>query len=405
MKGKTFIVTLNPVDYLTISGIVLSSCSIALILGNRLSLALSLLFLAMLCDALDGVLARKLGTVRDFGRYLDGFVDTFDYLVAPAVFLYVWGLNTWYYGIVLIVFMICGVIRLSVFNQIGNIRDGDDNLSYLGMPVFWSILFVGLLYMAGWFIPRETLYPVAMLVFGLFAFFMILNRSFFKFKSVAVMASLILGFALVFALDGLGVLPAEKLAGGRLFGLMPVEGQLPHVFTALLIIVPAIVGGSFHMIAVSKNLLPSLAIPVSTPLFGANKTLRGFVLMPAFSILGAFLVSGILSLNGCEPTINLGALSPLSLGGLVGLSYVLFELPNSFLKRRMGAEPGETPERLGPLFVLLDQSDSALGVAVMSYFVLHAPAATVAWVVILSPAIAVAVKKLLFLMSWKKKGR
>jgi CDP-diacylglycerol--serine O-phosphatidyltransferase len=83
---------------------------------------------------------------------------------------------------------------------------------------------------------------------------------------------------------------------------------------------------------------------------------------------------------------------------------VLFELPNSFLKRRMGAEPGETPRRLGPLFVVLDQSDSAMGVAVMCYLVLHAPAVTAVWVVLLSPAIAVAVKKFLFLMSWKKKG-
>lgn len=404
MKGKTFIVTLNPVDYLTISGIVLSSCSIALILGKRFSLALSLLFLAMLADALDGVLARKLGTVRDFGRYLDGFVDAFDYLIAPSLFLYMWGLNTWYYGIVLLVFMICGVIRLSVFNQIGNIKDGDDNLSYLGMPVFWSILFIGLLYMAGWFFPKDMLYPVAVLVFLLFALFMILNRSFFKFKSVTVMVSLILGFTLVFALDGFGVFPAEKLSGGTLLGCIPMGGQQPHIVTALFIILPAIVGGSLHMIAVSKNLLPSLAIPVSTPLFGANKTLRGFILMPAFSILGAFLVKGILSLKGYDTTINLGGLSPLYLGGAVGLAYVLFELPNSFLKRRMGAEPGETPKRFNSLFVLLDQSDSAIGVAIMCYIIFHAPAATAMWVVLLSPAIAVAVKKLLFLMSWKKKG-
>ena len=93
MVKKYFIVRLNRVDYLTVTGIFLASCSGALINGDRFSLALAVLFLAMLVDALDGILARKFHLERDFGRYLDGFVDVFDYLVIPSFFLYRWGFN------------------------------------------------------------------------------------------------------------------------------------------------------------------------------------------------------------------------------------------------------------------------------------------------------------------------
>jgi hypothetical protein len=50
------------------------------------------------------------------------------------------------------------------------------------------------------------------------------------------------------------------------------------------------------------------------------------------------------------------------MGGCLGLSYTLGELPNSFLKRRMGIEPGITlPGFKGLLFSLYDQTDSVLG--------------------------------------------
>jgi CDP-diacylglycerol--serine O-phosphatidyltransferase len=42
---------------------------------------------------------------------------------------------------------------------------------------------------------------------------------------------------------------------------------------------------------------------------------------------------------------------------------MLGELPNSFLKRRLGIAPGATPARGRPLFVLMDQLDSGIGCA------------------------------------------
>jgi CDP-diacylglycerol--serine O-phosphatidyltransferase len=47
------------------------------------------------------------------------------------------------------------------------------------------------------------------------------------------------------------------------------------------------------------------------------------------------------------------------------MAYVLFELPNSWLKRRMGIAPGASATRGAFVFTLLDKTDSALGVSLV----------------------------------------
>ncbi len=52
-------------------------------------------------------------------------------------------------------------------------------------------------------------------------------------------------------------------------------------------------------------------------------------------------------------------------GGLFGLTYALFELPNSFAKRRFDIRPGHTTKTsglLGKVFFVVDQVDSLFGV-------------------------------------------
>ena len=52
----------------------------------------------------------------------------------------------------------------------------------------------------------------------------------------------------------------------------------------------------------------------------------------------------------------------LFIGFLLGLGYSLFELPNSFLKRRLNIVEGKNPEGLKKIiFIFLDQADSVFG--------------------------------------------
>lgn len=130
-----------------------------------------------------------------------------------------------------------------------------------------------------------------------------------------------------------------------------MEIYLPYIF------IPMIISNIFHMIIVKKDWLSSWSTSISTPLFGANKTWRGIVVLT--------FVNGILFwiVNIFFPLF--GNLEALVLGGILGLVYMLFELPNSWLKRRLGIGAGQEAKKNKLLFMLLDKMDSALGVSLV----------------------------------------
>jgi CDP-archaeol synthase len=128
----------------------------------------------------------------------------------------------------------------------------------------------------------------------------------------------------------------------------------------LFILVPLILSNVIHMILVKKNALPALAIPVAVYFFGTNKTWRGFVVVSLLNGLLAVLLNLIMDMFGQAEAFCYGF--------LLGFVYILFELPNSWIKRRMGIAAGERSEQQAGLFMLLDKTDSALGVSLMSHF-------------------------------------
>lgn len=147
------------------------------------------------------------------------------------------------------------------------------------------------------------------------------------------------------------------------------------VAQALWLALPVILAAVAHMVVVKRDLLASLAFPIDggltvggEPLFGANKTLRGFVVMPALG--GFFGAAQGLALGPWAQASGVGLLAPLSgsltlgyaaCGAALGLGYVLGELPNSFAKRRLKIGPGQPGQRLwGPVFFVVDRCDSVV---------------------------------------------
>ncbi len=136
---------------------------------------------------------------------------------------------------------------------------------------------------------------------------------------------------------------------------------MTEFFTHLLIVlVPLIITSTFHMVVVKKKWLAVLEIPIWLKGFGENKTWRAVFFVPPANGLCLWTISFVCGLQVAYPFL---------LGSILGLSYLLFELPNSFLKRRVGITPGSHHHQHKYLFYLLDKTDSALGVT-LTYFII-----------------------------------
>jgi len=143
---------------------------------------------------------------------------------------------------------------------------------------------------------------------------------------------------------------------------------------------PVIIAGILNMVWCSTRLAPALNRPLDNGavlkdgrrVLGDNKTWKGLVGMVVLGSV-AFILWSLVPQNTAlgqwdlfherhAPSLAYDAL----VGALLGVAYALFELPNSFLKRRLDIAPGK--ESHGPrrwLFVFLDQIDSVLGCAVV----------------------------------------
>ena len=146
---------------------------------------------------------------------------------------------------------------------------------------------------------------------------------------------------------------------------------------------PLIISNVLHMVLVKKNGLSFLSIPLQSTWFGPNKTLRGFVFVPVvngivYSIInwpGGWLLSGLSPEYYLSQKIIIGDIAFFNLlllqaaiGAVYGLFYMLFELPNSWIKRRMGIMAGESSTSFRWFFTLLDKTDSAIGVSLFFGF-------------------------------------
>lgn len=144
----------------------------------------------------------------------------------------------------------------------------------------------------------------------------------------------------------------------------------------LFLLLPIIAAGIFNMVFVKLPVLKAIHVPMDggktyrdgRAWFGRNKTWKGFIGMVGFSALTFWLmgiwVSQSESLQALSliPYSQFSQLEQLLLGASCGLGYVLFELPNSFIKRRYNVPPGGNIRGVkGVLFNFFDQSDSVLG--------------------------------------------
>jgi len=143
-------------------------------------MAFILLPLALVCDVLDGYVARaQKGRQSVLGGDLDSLADVISFGVAPAVLGFTLGLRGGWDMVCLTFFVVCGVSRLARFNATAAaLSDATTGkVKYFeGTPIPTTILIVGLLAIAFmleridaglWFgsaqIASATLHPLSLL--------------------------------------------------------------------------------------------------------------------------------------------------------------------------------------------------------------------------------------------------
>jgi CDP-diacylglycerol--serine O-phosphatidyltransferase len=92
--------------------------AIRMALEGKIDIAVYLILLAAILDSMDGRIARLLKGTSKFGAELDSLADFVSFGAVPALVVYLWGMNQagpfgW---IAVLVFSICGALRLARFN-------------------------------------------------------------------------------------------------------------------------------------------------------------------------------------------------------------------------------------------------------------------------------------------------
>jgi len=185
-----------------------------------------------------------------------------------------------------------------------------------------------------------------------------------------------------------------------------------------LTLLPVIIAGSFNMIWCKLPFLKALQKPMDggrvlrdgKRVFGDNKTWKGFVGMLVLGTLFT-VVWGLISgsseflqahnylYRNYDNTVGYNALA----GFLFGLAYAVFELPNSFIKRRLGIEPGKKRGKLsGAVNVFIDQADSVIGCVLVLSFLYRMSVWFFAAYVLLGAATHIVINMLLYLLKLRK---
>lgn len=160
--------------------------------------------------------------------------------------------------------------------------------------------------------------------------------------------------------------------------MRPEPSVTQSLVQAFFVILPIVVAGLSFIVILKKQWWMSLRVPLDKgqrlggqPIFGSNKTWLAFIIMPGMTLITSLTLgygwpaqtASVSPSFFSEPGLWWKAI-------LYGLAYPVGELPNSFVKRRLGIPPGgraSTPI-LRRVFAVVDQADSIIACAGVLFF-------------------------------------
>ncbi len=212
--------------------------AIRMALEGKIDIAVYLILLAAILDSMDGRIARLLKGTSKFGAELDSLADFVSFGAVPALVVYLWGMNQagpfgW---IAVLVFSICGALRLARFN----VQIDDPN-----KPAWMANYFTGVPIPAGAILLLLPIY---------------LDRS--GLPNVLSLPLLTTLYTIVIALLMVSKVPV--FSGKKLGARVPRESVLP-LFVAAIAFVALLVSYPWEVLAIG-----TIAYLISLPVVGMN---------------------------------------------------------------------------------------------------------------------------------------
>ncbi|MFC1691445.1 CDP-diacylglycerol--serine O-phosphatidyltransferase [Nanoarchaeota archaeon] len=120
-------------DIITLLNLICGVLAIFFSFNKNISIAVYLIFAAVIFDFLDGKIARLTKRKGNLGIELDSLADLVSFGVAPAAIFYNLGMIGYYQIAILLFFICCGALRLARYNIMKTEMDVKDY--YAGVPI------------------------------------------------------------------------------------------------------------------------------------------------------------------------------------------------------------------------------------------------------------------------------
>lgn len=163
-------------DYVTMLGTCFAVTGIIFAFNIKTTLAIFCLILAAICDAFDGVVARRFKSLKDYEVYgveLDSLSDAISFGVLPMMITLNLTVHNIYTYSICIFFVLCGVIRLAYFNML-SITKRSSGKEFIGLPITASAIIIPSVYFLSFlFDAKYKIYtfPITLLITGMLYIF------------------------------------------------------------------------------------------------------------------------------------------------------------------------------------------------------------------------------------------
>ena len=209
---KYFIGQFRPCDLLTMLGTITAFIGIILAFNNHFTMAVLCLIICGICDGFDGTLARSHNYSKSqkvYGSELDSLSDVICFGVFPAILTYLLSSNI-YVSIICILYLMCGVIRLTYFNMLNITKEGKKG-TFIGIPITTVSVLYSFVFIIIRFINFELLKWVMPGVLLILGFFFVLKISIPKPDIIKIFKKIFNKYVVNFALFPLFIVTVSDL--------------------------------------------------------------------------------------------------------------------------------------------------------------------------------------------------